>query len=238
MSTLVFLRIGAAMAVLPAFGERFVSQRVRLAAALGFTAIVAPVIVDTIPVELPAFPRLLVTETLIGLAFGISLRLMIMGLQIAGSIAAQSMSLSQIFGNSATDPLPAFGHLLTISALAFAAMAGLHVRVAEALVEGFHLFPIGTVLEPGPLAEVIVSRASQAFALGFSLSAPFVIAGFVYNLALGAINRAMPQLMVVLVGAPAVTGAGLALLAIASPFLIKVWFDAFDHVLASPFWVN
>ncbi|MFC3118840.1 flagellar biosynthetic protein FliR [Jhaorihella thermophila] len=38
--------------------------------------------------------------------------------------------------------------------------------------------------------------------LPFSLSAPFVIASLLYNLTLGAINRAMPQLMVTLVGAP------------------------------------
>ncbi len=58
---------------------------------------------------------------------------------------------------------------------------------------------------------------AQAFALGFSLAAPFVIAGFAYNLALGAINRAMPQLMVAFIGAPAITAGGLLILMLAAP---------------------
>jgi len=37
----VFLRVGAAMAVLPAFGEQIVPARVRLGLAIAFTAIVA-----------------------------------------------------------------------------------------------------------------------------------------------------------------------------------------------------
>ena len=76
---------------------------------------------------------------------------------------------------------------------------------------------------------------SRAFALGFSIAAPFVIAGLIYNVALGAINRAMPQLMVSMIGAPAQTLGGLALLMIALPTGLLVWHDAFDAFLANPF---
>ena len=73
---------------------------------------------------------------------------------------------------------------------------------------------------PVPAADVAAwgtARVAQAFALGFSLAAPFVIAGFAYNLALGAINRAMPQLMVAFIGAPAITAGGLLILMLAAP---------------------
>ena len=58
---------------------------------------------------------------------------------------------------------------------------------------------------------------------GFSLAAPFVIMGFAYNVALGAINRAMPQLMVAFVGAPAITAAGLLVLMLAAPVILHFW---------------
>ena len=48
--------------------------------------------------------------------------------------------------------------------------------------------------------------------LAFTLAAPFVLVSVLYNLTLGVINRAMPQLMVVFVGAPVITGLGLAVL--------------------------
>ncbi|OZA12754.1 MAG: hypothetical protein B7Y02_06935 [Rhodobacterales bacterium 17-64-5] len=59
----------------------------------------------------------------------------------------------------------------------------------------------------------------------------------IYNLALGAINRAMPQLAVSMVGAPALTLGGLALLAVATPLLLAVWLEAFQAFLADPFTV-
>ena len=46
---------------------------------------------------------------------------------------------------------------------------------------------------------------AASFALALSLAAPFVIASLLYNVALGVINKAMPQLMVAFVGAPAIT---------------------------------
>ena len=76
-------------------------------------------------------------------------------------------------------------------------------------------------------------------ALGFSVTryrlVAFVIAGMIYNLALGAINRAMPQLMVSMVGAPALTFGALALLAVVAPVLLSVWVGAFHDHLADPF---
>ena len=232
----VFLRIGAAMAVLPAFGERTLSVRVRLGAAFALTLLVAPAVpADVAPLSWPALMRLLGTETVIGLAFGLMLRLLIHALQITGTIAAQSTSLAQLFGGAAAEPLPAIGHLLVVSGLALAAMADLHLRLAAALIRTYQLFPVGTALAPGELAELGIAHVARAFALAFSLAAPFVLAALVYNLALGAINRAMPQLMVAFVGAPAITGAGLALLALTAPLALEVWADALRGTLDRPF---
>ena len=54
-------------------------------------------------------------------------------------------------------------------------------------------------------------------------------------IALGAINRAMPQLMVSMVGAPALTLGALALLAVVTPVLLSVWLGVFQDYLADPF---
>jgi flagellar biosynthetic protein FliR len=233
---IVFLRIAAAVALLPAFGERSIPVRVRLAIALAFTVVVAPIVADTgANPGIDGFLRLLASETLIGLVFGLGFRLLVMSLQIAGSIAAQSTSLAQIFGNASVEPMPAIGHVLLVAGLALAAMTGLHVRLTEAFVLSYVQFPAGILLDPGQLADFGVARVSAAFGLAVSLAAPFLLASFVYNFALGAINRAMPQLMVVLIGAPAITGASLAFLAIFSPHMLRVWMATLDQALANPF---
>ena len=232
----VFLRVGAAMAVLPAFGERSVPVRIRLGLALAFTVIVAPAVADRVAgLDWPALWPLFGTETVIGLVFGLVLRLMVFVLMIAGSIAAQSTSLAQIFGGAGVDPMPAIGHVLVVGGLALAAMSDLHLHLAAALIATYDLFPPGTLLPAGDLAGMGVARIGQVFALGFTLAAPFVLAAFIYNVALGVINKAMPQLMVAFVGAPAITGAGLALLALTAPLLLEVWLDALGAALADPF---
>lgn len=224
----VFLRVGALVSVLPAFGERSVPARVRLAGALAFTAIVAPSIA---PVPMPMgpvrFSALALVETTIGLALGFGLRVFVLALQTAGSIAAQSTSLSQILGAANADPAPAIGHLLIVGGLAVAAMSGLHVRAAEFLILSYDLFPTGLRPEARTLTAWGTGRVAAAFGLAFLLAAPFVVASFVYNLALGVINRAMPQLMVAFVGAPAITWGGIVLLFVTSPILLTVWLQEF-----------
>lgn len=235
VAALAFLRVGTAIVFLPGFGERSVPQRVRVALALVFTMIVAPTVeMDGPNLALPALLPVLLTETLVGALFGLSIRVMIFLLQIVGSIAAQSMSLAQIFGGANSEPLPAFGHVLVIAGLALAMLMGLHIRLAEGLISSYLAIPIGTGISSAALAEFWTAKVSGVFSKAFSFAAPFVIAAFIYNLALGAINRAMPQLMVVLVGAPAITGAGLAMLAILSPLLLEAWRDAMSAVLAAP----
>nr|WP_245398601.1 flagellar biosynthetic protein FliR [Oceaniglobus trochenteri] len=234
---LVFLRVGAAASVMPVFGERVVPARVRLVLALGFSAIVGPGVAVEFP-DMSGMPPLgivLAAETIVGLAIGAGLRLFIMALQICGSMAAQATSLAQIFGGHAADPLPAIGHIMVIAGLALAAMLGLHVKIAMLFLYSYQVFPLGVLplgrnLMPWGLEQVVI-----AFNLAFSLAAPFIISALVYNLALGVINKAMPQLMVAFVGAPAITAGGLILLALALPMILFTWSGRFDGFLAAPF---
>ena len=234
----VFLRIGGAMAVMPAFGERSVPERVRLVLALAFTAIVAPAVADRVAPVITlgsGLVFLLLGEVVVGLTLGLAVRLFVMALQIAGSIAAQSTSLSQIFGTAAIEPLPAIGHVMVISGLALAVMTGLHVRLAEALIGSYSVFAPGLIPDPSLIAEWGLARVVSAFALAFSLATPFVIASVIYNLALGVINKAMPQLMVAFVGAPAITAGGLILLFLSLPLLLSVWSEDLHGFLSNPY---
>lgn len=235
LAALVFLRIGAAFAVLPAFGERVVPVRVRLVGALAMTAVVAPAVAGQLPAWPPGPLGLLTLagrEALAGLALGLALRFMVMALQIAGSIAAQATSLAQFFGGAGAEPQPAMAQVLMLAGLAVLALAGLPERAAAYLILSYELLPAGAWPDPEALAVWATARSADALALGFTLAAPFVIASALYNLALGAINRAMPMLMVAFVGAPAITLGGLALLALASPVILAVWWDAAARLLA------
>lgn len=235
----VFLRVGALVALLPAFGERTVPVRIKLVIILAFVMIIAPAVPPyDVPAGFDALSRLLITETLAGLVLGIGIRLFVMALQTAGSIAAQSTSLSQILGGAAVDPLPAMGYILIIGALALSVMTGLHVKAAALVILSYDLMPMGEMLDGASVSTWGVSKVAQAFSLAFTLAAPFVILSVIYNLALGAINKAMPQLMVAFVGAPVITAGGLFVLCVAAPFMLESWLSALDAFLANPYRVT
>lgn len=231
---LVFLRVGAAMALLPAFGEQSVPQRVRLVLALAFTLVVAPAAGPMPPLG-QNFIGALFAETALGLAMGISLRLFVMALQIAGTIAGTATSLSQMFGGAGPEPQPAISNLLVMAGLAIAVAAGLHVQIAQVLVLSYDAFPAGRLPNSQDMTQWGLGQISAAFARGFVLAAPFTIAAFLYNIALGVINRAMPAMMVSFVGAPALAWGGLVLIALICPIMLTVWLQSLHVFLAQPF---
>jgi flagellar biosynthetic protein FliR len=106
--------------------------------------------------------------------------------------------------------------------------------MVSAFLQSYELLPFGRWPDPTDLADWGVSRVSDSFALAFSLSAPFLIASLLYNVALGVINKAMPQLMVAFVGAPAITWGGVALLMLVTPAILAAWLTVFEATLANP----
>ncbi len=231
----VFLRVSALVSLLPVFGERSIPVRVKLGIAVAFTLVVFPAVAP--PGVAPGFlpmVRLVGTEVLIGIALGMGLRLFVLAMQTAGSIAAQSTSLSQLLGGAAADPVPALGMFLTLAGLALAALMGLHIRAAQFLIHSYTMFPMGLAPSAADLSQWGVQQIAQSFRLAFALATPFVIASLIYNLALGVINRAMPQLMVAFVGAPAITFAGLFLLFAGAPLILSVWADALFTFTLNP----
>lgn len=232
----VFLRVGACFLVLPGLGDQMIPIRIRLGAALAITVFLAPAMMPTLGSSdiIPPF-RAFFSEAIAGLILGLALRFLVHALQIAGTIAAQSTSLSQIMGGASPDPLPAMGAILMLGGVTLAVISGLHIHLMETFLRSYTLLPFGELPSPRDLGGWGVSQVGAAFGLAMSLAAPFLIASLLYNVALGVINKAMPQLMVAFVGAPAITAGGLILLAVAAPYLLSAWLSALNGFLANPF---
>jgi flagellar biosynthesis protein FliR len=231
---LVFLRVGAALSLMPAFGEQSVPQRVKLVVALAFTMIVAPGAGEMPPYD-NAPMAAMGAEVVIGLALGLALRLMVMALQIAGTIAANATSLAQLFGGAGPEPQPALSNLWVMAGLALVLATGLHVHMAQAFIQSYQVFSAGQAPQAADMAHWGMNHIAAAFAMAFVLAAPFTLAAFLYNVALGIINRALPALMVSFIGAPALAGGGLLMIAVVSPLLLSVWLGQFNRLLQAPF---
>lgn len=233
----VFARISALVFFLPGLGEKAVAARIRLAAAFAISFIVAPVVFAMHPSPPATVSAIFITiaaEAVAGAVIGFGIRVAIFAIETAGTIAAQNLSLSQLFTTGIDDlPEPPITTLLVMAAIALAISTGLHFKAVGALALSYDMMPFGVFPGASGSGEWAAERAAFSFSAAMSLALPFVLLGFIYNLAIGAANRAMPQLMVAFVGAPAITLAGLVLLALSAPLLLGVWLGMVDDIFAS-----
>ena len=223
---LVFLRVGTFFALLPTIGEQILSTRVKLFVALGVSSLVVFVTDATPTPTTPlGFAHFAVIEGLVGLFLGLLVRLFLLGLQMAGSIAAQATSLSQLLGGATPDPIPAMGYIWVFAGLALASLLGLHGKAVTYIAASYAVFPVGVMPEARFVYAVGTDQVMSVFVMAMAFSAPFYAVSLLYNLTLGVLNRAMPQLMVAFVGAPLITWASLVLLLAGSAGVVSLWVD-------------
>src|SRR6266849_4078618 len=101
---LVFARTGTMIMLLPGLGEITVPVRVRLTIALVLAAVLVPLHRDAYQVDLRSMGPVLILfgeEFLVGAVLGLTARLTISALQVAGSIVAQQLGLGFV---TAVDP--------------------------------------------------------------------------------------------------------------------------------------
>lgn len=231
----VFTRMSIFVFLLPGLGETAISTRTRLVAALMMTWLITPLIgLDVGGVwSITTMVTSLSFEALHGFVLGFSLRLMVFGLQITGSIISQSMSLSQVFGGGMTsEPSTTISTILMMAGVTLLVTLDLHTRAFGMVITTFETFPLGSAPDTGRLAFWIAEKCMSVFGFAVGLALPFLLLNFVYNMMLGFLNKAMPQLMVSFVGMPFITGAGIVLLSLSVSGLLLVWLREFNANMA------
>ncbi|GHF36049.1 flagellar biosynthetic protein FliR [Seohaeicola zhoushanensis] len=229
---LVFARLGSVMVFMPGIGEQMIPIRHRLAMgvvlslALYPATPVGPLQFDT-PLDL--FP-LLVVETAIGIWIGVTARILLSGLQLAGYQVGIVTGLSNAFapsiGSFEGSTLLATALMLTGVTLIF--VTDLHHGIIEALVMSYDIFPPGRIMA-GDMAEQTVRAVSHSFYIGTMISAPFFVMGLVLNVGFGLANRMMPTLPVFFVAAPLLIAAGMFVLVVAAPAMMHAWLEDFSR---------
>jgi len=197
----IFCRLGAAMISLPGVGESSVSPRIRLTIALLMTGVSVPTLAPTLP-ALPAHPMqlafLVVTEIGFGLALGLLSRLVFSALHVGGTIIAMQAGLAAavFFDPNQGSQSALISSFLVFFGVTLVFVTNLHLLALQAAYDSYILFPPMKAPAFGDFAEVATHMVSGSIALGVKLAAPFIVYGIVFNVALGLLNRLMPQLQI------------------------------------------
>jgi flagellar biosynthetic protein FliR len=234
---LMFARLGTMVMLMPGLGEQGIPARIRLVVAVMLTLVMLPLHRADYSVDITQnfgpLVGLLVKEVMIGAVLGLTGRLALSALQIAGATIAQQLGLGFV---TSVDPSQGqqgvlVGNFLAMMGIALIFATDLHHLVIGALDESYRLFQPGAVLPTGDVAQLILTTISGAFRVGIQLSAPFLVFGILFNVGLGLLARMMPQLQVFFLGVPASIMIGFMLLIIILGSLMSVFLGYIGNVL-------
>jgi len=233
---LVFARIGTMVMLLPGLGEMSVPVRVRLTVALVLAAVLLPLHQAAYQIDLRSFGPLIALlgqELFIGAMLGLTARLTIAGLQIAGNVIAQQLGLGFV---TAVDPTKGqqsviVGNFLTVLGVTLIFATDLHHLVIAALDDSYKLFQPGEIPLLGDVAALTTRTVAAAFRIGIQLSAPFLVFGLLFNLGLGVLARLMPQMQVFFVGLPLSILLGFLILIVVLGAMMTTFLGSVEDVL-------
>lgn len=233
---LIFARIGTMLMLLPGLGEQNLSARMRLTFALVLAALLVPLHRDAYhldPAALGPALVMLVEEILVGALLGITARLTISALEVAGSVIAQQLGLGFV---TAVDPSQGeqsmiISNFLTMLAITLFFATDMHHLVLAALNDSYTLFAPGEVPATGDVAALVTKTVSGAFRIGIQISAPFLVFGMVFNLGLGVLSRLMPAMQVYFLAMPVSILGGFLFLVVVLGTMMGIFLDYTAGVL-------
>ena len=234
---LVFSRLGAALMLLPGFGELYVPQRYRLLLALLMAVLLAPVLAPVLP-PLPASPSALAVmilgEVTVGVFIGTVARILVSALETAGMVVSTQSGLSAaIMFNPLADQQSALpSALYGMLGIVLIFVTDLHHMLLRAAVESYDVFTPGAPLPVGDLTNQVAHVAAGAFRLGVEMAAPFIILGLVFYVALGLVARMVPQLQVLFIAQPLQIVGGLLVFSVVLAAGMRWFLTAFVQQFA------
>ncbi|CAO3406869.1 flagellar biosynthetic protein FliR [Azospirillum largimobile] len=230
---LVFLRVGTAFSVMPTIGDAFITPRTRLLFALAVSVVVAPVIRPQLP-PMPGSPfQLLVLaagEMTVGIFLGTIARLLMGTLEVAGTIISLQSGLAnaQIFNPALATSGSLPGALMGWLGLLLLFVTDLHHLLIMAVVDSYATFTPGAAIPVDDMANVVGQLVSKTFLLGVQMSAPFLITGMLFALALGLLNKLAPQVQVFQIFTSVQVLLGLFLFALTLGAMMLFWLSRFE----------
>ncbi len=227
----LILRAGGFLAFAPIVGSDSVPATAKAALALLIAVLLAPVV----PAPPPGINLLWLsaTEFTAGVMLGFVTSLLFDALVFAGTFVGFPTGLSTAAMmdpvNQSQIPVTATFYQI-VGSLMYLAIGG-HRQALGALARSYEIVPVGLTHWDGPWIKVFVATTGQVLTIGFRLAAPVLVAGLLVDLCLMLIARAVPQMNILVVGAPIRVAAGLIALAASLHVFAPLVAESADAVL-------
>lgn len=216
---LIFCRVGTCLIILPAFSSPRIPAMVRVYFAAAVSLAMSPLIFDVLRDAVQQRNdaervAMVFSEVIIGGTIGALARFFFAAIEASAQAISSLAGLTGIFNQEiASDetgtPLTS---LLSMSAAVLILATDIHLQMFRGLMNTYNIFPPLT-----PLTYVIdLSRIQQVMSASFyillQISGPFVLFALIFNLALGLLNKMVPNIPVYFIASPFTAAGGLALM--------------------------
>jgi flagellar biosynthesis protein FliR len=202
---LILCRVMPVLVLSPFLGGEVVPTEIKMGVGVTLSVVLFPAVsarMGAIPTSALPFIGLMLKEIFIGVSLAMIVNMVFESARVAGNIV-DTMSGS----NNAQLYVPQLGQQVSIfsslkvqlAVVLFLTLNGHHL-VIEALAESFAIVPLDRFprFSRGmwPFIDLMIRSFADLLKISIALSAPAMLAAFLTDLALGAINRVAPQIQV------------------------------------------
>jgi flagellar biosynthetic protein FliR len=221
---LLSVRMIGLFATAPVWSNKLVPVQLRVAISFVVALVILPLFQNvTIPSSLGELIALAIQEIFVGMVIGFIAVLSFATIQFAGQLLDINMGLAMI---NVLDPvsstqMPIMGNFLYIlSLLIFFSVNGHHMLL-QAVFDSYVYIPIGALKLTPTLNENMITLGAHLFLIGFQIASPVLAALFLTTLALGILNRVIPQMNVFIIGTPIQLAVGVVMLIVVLPLFVS-----------------
>lgn len=224
----VLLRLLGLFLLAPAFNHKSIPAVIKIVLAFSMALALYPVIrpyLSPFPTDFYGIIALAVRETLIGFFLGFSIHIAVESIHTA----AQFIGFQMGFGvgglmdpqmqSSVTVLVPLYGWVVLM--LFF--VLNLHHELLFLFVQSFRITKgiESTFLSQGELMKLVMGMFGELFITAVRMAAPFTLLALTSNVAVGVLNRLIPQMNVMLFSFPITILLGLIVFYLVAPELIE-----------------
>ncbi len=202
------VRIGCLMMLMPFFGDSTIPPLVKIFLSFILCLIMFPFIQS----QATALPHdifetsigitvIVFKEATVGLVVGFIAKMFFESLSFAFTYMGMQMgfTMAAAYDVHTEASIPMISKFVMILAtLLFLSFDGHHMLI-KAMLESFHMVPVGAAVINKHMVGYIMDAGSQVFWIAVKLSAPMALVIFLVNLGFGIIAKAVPQINVLVV---------------------------------------
>jgi flagellar biosynthesis protein FliR len=225
---LVMTRIAAFLVIAPPFNGRSVPSTVKAMLAAGLALPLTPQAIADVPAATTtALTLAIITQVLIGAAFGLATLALFSAIQSAGAIIdlTGGFALSMAFDPMSAQQQSLFARFHQLIAGVLLLVSGAYMIVLKGLSRSFDAFPLDAAAPARETALVFSELLTHSFVAAVQIAAPMVAVMFLADVGLGLMSKAAPALNAFSLGFPLKILLVLLLLALTFPLLPGIVHD-------------